>query len=315
MTPGLDAPPTGRLRPLPRPVAPVGNELRSSFVRRVALANRLNAEEFRAYVAADDRKRAAIPLDRLAILSGQPEPRLRRALDDSSDPADPDGMVRAACTLCMAARNIAIPVTVRLAATAVVCPRHQRWLGAGHCNGQPPLHRHPEILAANRSHRALVRRLGPTRTRYALSDAEIVCQDWQRHNRHQTQCQELLRRFHPHQTCIPAGAPTIEAARYPQVVALAQILWSPTLRELPFTPATVSRFVEAVRRTVAPTFTWTTTSHYGRCDPLFELFLTEQRCRRAGESTRSPVFATPQRPFESWPDASLSSPSPSPSAA
>ena len=83
MTPGLDAPPTGRLRPLPRPVAPVGNELRSSFVRRVALANRLNAEEFRAYVAADDRKRAAIPLDRLAILSGQPEPRLRRALDDA----------------------------------------------------------------------------------------------------------------------------------------------------------------------------------------------------------------------------------------
>ena len=56
-------------------------------------------------------------------------------------------------------------------------------------------------------------------------------------------------------TATLAPAPTIEAARYPQVVALAQILWSPALRELPFTPATVSRFVDEVRRTVAPTFT------------------------------------------------------------
>jgi hypothetical protein len=165
VTTGRDAPPTGMLRPLPRLVAPVGGELSSSFLRRVALANRLDPEEFRAYVAADDRKRAAVPMERLAILSGQPEARLRRALDDSSDPAAPDGLVRAACTLCMARRGIAMPVTVRLAATAVVCREHQRWLNDRHSGGQPHLHRHPEVLAANRSHRRLVRRLGPTRSR------------------------------------------------------------------------------------------------------------------------------------------------------
>lgn len=68
-------------------------------------------------------------------------------------------------------------------------------------------------------------------------------------------------------TATLAPAPTIEAARYPQVVALAQILWSPALRELPFTPATVSSSVDEVRRTVAPTFTWTATSYYGHYDP------------------------------------------------
>ena len=144
----------------------------------------------------------------------------------------------------MAARNIAIPVTVRFAATAVVCPDTSDGWVLVTATGNRPCTDTPEILAPTGHTVPWYAAWGSTRTRYALSDAEIVCQDWQRHNRHQTQCQELLRRFPPHQTCIPAGAPTIEGGALPQVVALAQILWSPTLRELPFTPATVSRFVE-----------------------------------------------------------------------
>jgi len=82
-----DAPPTRLLRPLPRPVRPVANETLASFLHRLAAANRLDHDELRSYIAADSHKRARIPLDRLAALSGQPELTLRRAIFDLPPPA------------------------------------------------------------------------------------------------------------------------------------------------------------------------------------------------------------------------------------
>lgn len=94
--------------------------------------------------------------------------------------------------------------------------------------------------------------------------------------------------------------PTVEAAAYPQTVALARLFTSPMWRELPLDDAGVGAFVAEVRRTVAGTFGWSTICSGGRCDPLVELFVDERYARREGLPPRSAIFATLERPLERW---------------
>lgn len=185
-----NAPPTRLPRPLPRPVRPVANETLASFLHRLAAANRLDHDELRSYIAADSHKRARIPLDRLAALSGQPELTLRRAIFDLPPPAGdptelswpgPGSLERLACRLCMARRGTPGAASVRLRADHLVCPPHQRWLGdsSRSCeDNQPSLANHPEILDANRHHRRLIHQHGDHMANACLGEAHRVCAAW-----------------------------------------------------------------------------------------------------------------------------------------
>jgi hypothetical protein len=307
MTVRVDAPPTRLLRPLPRPVRPMRNETLSSYLRRIASANRLDSDELRSYVAADNHKRARVPLDRLAVLSGQPRLALQRAIFEfwppAGDPAEHGrpslhSPERIACTLCMARRDVRSVAIVRLNVEDLLCQRHLRWLGDSSRSiedNQPALATQPDIVKANRLHRLVIRRHGRTIADAAFRDAQEVCAGWRRRCEHNEGFQQLMSRFHPGQWRAFETDPTVEAAAYPQTVALTRILASPTLREMPFYPAGVDRFAAEVRRTVAPDFRWNATCSYGHYDPLIEIYIDEARRRRCGDPPRRPLFLTPAR--------------------
>jgi hypothetical protein len=290
---------TRLLRPLPRPVKPVPNETTDSYLHRLARANRLDDDALRAYAAGDPRKSIPIPVRRLAILSGQNEHALRRALPDLESGArrDHNRLVRYACRWCTAARAVTGWASVCLQPEDVVCLRHRRWMGDNRTGPehQPSLAAHPEILRANQRHRRIIRARGPAAARSAYHHAGWVCDHWRRHRVHMHQFEQLLDRFHPPGVMIFEADPTVEACAYPQVIALTRILASPHWRELPFgSNIERARFQNEVRRTVAPHFTWTTLMFYGHRDPLVELFLDEAHVRSGSlpDLVRSPLFTS-----------------------
>jgi hypothetical protein len=282
-----------RLRPLPRPVKPFHNETIESYLDRLADANRLDREALRIYIAGDHHKAAPIPLHRLSLLSGQPAQALRNALPDVSTAKEATeqvetvpvrrrpgrhALVRPACTRCAAARGITTSVECLLRLEDVVCARHQRWLGQRGSPGhhQPNLANQPEILLANRRHHRLLRRHDRVVTETAYRAATRICEQWRERPSHDRDFHRLMNIFHAGHWRVLETDPTVEAATYPQVIALTRLLASPVWRGLPFTgPAGVQTFTAEVRRTVASDFTWNTRPYYRYLDPLVRLFLDE----------------------------------------
>ena len=68
------------LRPLPRSVAPFRDETISSYLARLATANRLAPAALRALLAGSDRNDAPVPLIRLAAVTGMPRAALAHAM-------------------------------------------------------------------------------------------------------------------------------------------------------------------------------------------------------------------------------------------
>lgn len=151
---------THMLRPLPRPVRAVRHETMASYLHRLAAANRLDTEALRSYVAASHRKRAPIPLNRLAVLSGQQAITLSHAIHEYQPrPSRHGAEERTACESCAAARGIHETVIIRFPFEHLVCRRHKRWVTDTRYFGgihQLQLARYPEILRANRLHRRIV---------------------------------------------------------------------------------------------------------------------------------------------------------------
>ena len=54
---------TPRPRPLPRPVTPAVDATRTSYIGRLARANRLDTEALRIHLTRDKRKSASVPAD------------------------------------------------------------------------------------------------------------------------------------------------------------------------------------------------------------------------------------------------------------
>ena len=85
-----------------------------------------------------------------------------------------------------------------------------------------------------------------------------ICQQWRQLRQHDEEFRRRMRIFHGPDWEVPAAHPTIAAAAYPQVVALARLLISPHWRSL----ATHSwnaehpTFVQELHRTVAPGLDW-----------------------------------------------------------
>lgn len=255
-------------RTLPRPVRPFHAEILSSYLDRLAYANRLDPKSLRRYIA-EGQLSGTIPIDRLAAVSGMPTVALEWAI------ADLDGrrlaltyyyraiavhpqVTRPACQLCAAARGITQPVICRKPAEKVICLRHRRWMGSGNTNIQPSLDRQPDILEAHRRHLRLVRRFGRDEVTMGFEIASEICRQWRDQREHDEEFSRRLSIFHGSDWRLSPADPTVAAAAYPQVVELTRLVTSPYWQAVAVCCSAEERslFQQEMRRTVAATYRW-----------------------------------------------------------
>ena len=164
------------IRQLPLSPAPVHHETVGSFLGRLADANRLKPHTLPTLLGISTLPRHTDPknpwppsaVTTLATLTGRAPAVLLTALPALALPSPGTtlvgpGRIRPACRSCMATHGIASTVIQHTADHEDVCLRHHRWLAAPE---QYPLDHLPDVLAANRRHRALARQAGQ-----ALADA------------------------------------------------------------------------------------------------------------------------------------------------
>ena len=271
------------LRPLPQLVAPFRDETISSYLARLAAANRLTPAALRALLAGNHRKDTPVPLARLAAVTGLPPAALALAMPQICTPGELAGLhitnrPRArkdwsliACRHCTAGH----PVTRWALHDDLVCARHRRWISQD--QAQPDLTTQPDILTAHRRHRRLIRRHGRDTVMRAFRDADYICIRWRLDGIPDSSFDHRMEIFHGpgwRDRDDDDGIQTLDAATYPQSVALARLLASPHWREQILRTRWPDEFAAEVSRTVAPGYTW---DNYPRIrwrrdtlDPLLE---------------------------------------------
>jgi hypothetical protein len=284
------------LRPLPRHVAPVPDETITSYLTRLAEANRLDPAALRHLLSGSHRKNAEIPFAAVVAVSGIPASRLAFAMPQICTPAERAHVdvthrprprhlrdQHIASRPCTAAASGGRPVTVWALHEHVVCSPHRRWLSED--EDQPDLSRQPEILDAARRHRWLIRRHGRDTVMRAHRDARSICVAWRLDGIPDDPFDRRMVIFHgPHWREKEADTmQTFDAAIYPQAVALTRLLASPYWRQH-FLKGwrSPNTFMAELRRTVAPNHVW---GEYPRIrwqpdrdDPLLDWLI---RVRRA----------------------------------
>jgi hypothetical protein len=279
------------LRPLPRVAAPFRDETITSYLRRLAGANHIDPAALRRLLARSDRKDAPVPLGRLAAVTGLPCRSLACAMPQictagelsglhvRDRPRARDGWSFTACRPCVAGQ----PVTRWALHDDVVCGRHRRWISKD--PDQPDLTGQPEILRAHRRHRRLIRRHGQDPVMRAFRDARHICLGWRLDGLRDPGFDRSMETFHgPGWDDRDEWTPhTLDAAAYPQSVALARLLASPYWREriLGSHWAGHDQFTAELRRAVAPDYTWDyrppTRGRRDRDDPLLDWRLRTRR--------------------------------------
>lgn len=261
------------LRPLPRSIPPVHDETITSYLTRLAQANRLDPAALRHLLTGSHRKDAAVPFASLVAITGMttrslayamPQictPAQRAAVHVADRPRPRPGGELVACRPCTASAASGQAVTIWALHEAVVCRRHRRWLGES--TAQLDLSQFPEILDAARRHRWLIRRHGRDTVMRAYRDAHYICVGWNLndHHRHRDPgIERRMRTFHgPDWRDIDdAWNDALDAAHYPQAVALTRLLASPYWRSriLEHGWPWHDQFVTELRRTVAPGYVW-----------------------------------------------------------
>jgi TniQ protein len=270
---------------LPFTTPPFQDETVASYTFRLA---RLNELDLRLWVSslADDSGRTQA--NRLSVASGYPIRTLKFAMPELCETADLDSMKLAgrvrpmanppglACRMCTAARGIEHNVWRWGTHDDVVCLRHSRWTEIGRTafaadQPQPGLSRQPEILDANRLHRALIRRRGRDEALRAFRLATSICRRWWSRDRHQETYERLMASFHGPYWSVRHDHATVAASRYPQQVALTRLLLSPRWRALAHEPPHRHRHPSAeawnsladeICRTVAPNYDDRARSNY-----------------------------------------------------
>jgi TniQ len=217
------------LRRLPRFIAPFRDETTSSYLARLATANRHAPAALRALLAGSYRNDAPVPLIGLAAVTGMPRAALAHAMPQictadelaglhiASRPRARDGWSVVACRHCAAGRL----VTRWALHDDVVCGRHRRWISKD--QAQPDLTAQPEILTAHRRHQRLIRRHGRDTVMRAFRDARHICLG----------CGHRMEIFHgpDWRDRDDDENQTSDAAAYPQAVALTRLLASPYWRD------------------------------------------------------------------------------------
>jgi hypothetical protein len=259
------------LRPLPRTVKPFPAETTSSYLTRLAHANRLDPKALRFYITGHRLSISPFPVDKLAAVSGLPARTLRYAIPDLAIGYGPthDDYPNATgfpqrkaddgppCRLCVLARGITMPVRCWKRPEGVICQRHRLWIGPGAVTSQPDLSTHPDILA-HKTHLRLVRRHGRDTVALDFAVADHICRRWHEHGQNDAAFRDRMLTFHgPGWQPSPASA-TTAAAIYPQAVALTRLLASPRWMTLASSahPDQQGLFADELRRTVAPGYPW-----------------------------------------------------------
>ncbi|MFB7344760.1 TniQ family protein [Streptomyces hydrogenans] len=245
-------------------VPPVTRELTGSWLRRVALACGLPAQNLvrgilsgtqtvhitgtpktalEAYFNAPARAALArftsIPLSRLYGLLPELGPTHSRLRDDKGTQAAWYSPARAWVTACPPCTPRAWspqqPVLLYPGAVGHICRRHRRWLLADE-NGPAsvPLGTLPEVLAAHREHVALAHN-APGATG-ALTVAAAVVWSWQAQRWHgDSLWSQRTSALASLTGCSPAGAAAHSLIAYPETVRVATLLsdqaWQRQLRE------------------------------------------------------------------------------------
>ncbi len=149
---------------------------------------------------------------------------------------------------------------------------------------QPSLCQHPEILTANVVHRRLIRRHGRHFTDATYATAVDICAGWRRRSDHDDSVRTLLWWFHPDAHEVRQSDPTVEAAAYPQVVAVMRVLTLPGIRELPFTVNGTDRFIAEIRRTAASGYRWSLARAMVAATPVSKHGLDPCDCETSSET-------------------------------
>ncbi|WP_282704014.1 TniQ family protein [Streptomyces sp. CC219B] len=183
-------------QPLPRTVSLFHDETVDSFLRRLAAANHLPADQLLPLLEIRRTKKTPINtlLEPLAAAAGVTRTALELALPEFLDTDAPDkpgtigrpratlrrAIQRPACRRCTQAAGITLPVTCWTTHDRNVCLRHRLWIGDGITNPdeQVDISRIPDTLRAQRHHRNLITRHGRRWVRSAYPEARKIYFTW-----------------------------------------------------------------------------------------------------------------------------------------
>lgn len=167
---------------LPIRIRPATNEIAISYLNRLAALHEMPFAELWTQVS---RPRTGTTTRRLdpdlfAAVVDQPHTRLARAIIELRDP-QPDWLAlrhepQHGCWRCMASHPGG-PVRALYAHHHYVCVRHRVWIGPPDLSSvtQPDLTDLSEVVAAQRAHLRLLRRLGAAATFDAVLTAFLIC--------------------------------------------------------------------------------------------------------------------------------------------
>lgn len=229
---------------LPRRVVAFRHEVVHSFIARLASANYLNLDDFTAYLAG--RRYGPPQLDRLAKVAGYDTESLRTILAATGDTdrfrRRQMAEARPACRRCMARRGTLEAVRCWFPDHHTVCQRHHLWIGPSvtEPHEQQDITGMPDVVAASRRHRRIVRRYGVNAAQVAYRDATNIVDRWHHLGQHLANHRHRLAkhldahgrtRFHEH------GIES-HAAAYPDIITVTTVLINPRWREYAAQPPT-----------------------------------------------------------------------------
>jgi hypothetical protein len=243
-------------RPLPRTVRPMPGETVNSYLHRLANANHITEDDLATHLGARQSKLTTkVPLQALAVASGQPAATLARALPElgpdppvasRATPAPDAPAMRWACRRCTATRGVTTGVVVWTVPEHNLCLRHQLWTGQAvtWSTDQIDLADHPEVVHAQLRHYRLTRRFGPGPARAAFQWAtelwlDVTLRGW-------GEPYHIPRNLHPdangrrrdrqagsgHPWVPYTHDPVYQAATYPEAVTLTGLVAHPHWRAL-----------------------------------------------------------------------------------
>lgn len=167
---------------LPIRIRPAGDEIAVSYLNRLAVLHEMPFTELWTQVSRPRNGSSTRRLDpdRFAAVADQPHHRLARAIIELRDPG-PDWLAlrhepQPGCWRCIATHPGG-PVLQLLGHHRYVCLRHRIWVGPSDLTGfpQPDLSGLPEVVAAQRAHLRLLRRLGPAACFDAVLTGFLIC--------------------------------------------------------------------------------------------------------------------------------------------
>ncbi|MDE1672674.1 hypothetical protein [Nocardia gipuzkoensis] len=233
-------------RRLPRIVAPAHHEIIASYLGRLATLNHVDGDELwkSVSVPGPTPARRVVTAERLSALTCRPAEHLAGALPELRATTQHWPLFRhqpqPGCPRCDA-RHPGGPVRRILPHHRYVCTRHHHWIGPPDNDTHgPSLRGNREVIAAQRKHLHLVRRVGPGAAYDAVLTAFMICAHrWEiLRPTSGLQRQQKIWRERSFQL-MPAGAELssftaskLFACLYPEAIEFAPLIATPLWRQL-----------------------------------------------------------------------------------